>query len=99
MRYKLWWVLAFLLIFADAGITYWAVTSNHAEEANPTVKDAIEEYGLGPALIAGALLRSLSLVLAMVTQVFIPRYKWTMPLIGVTVQAPPVVWNVWLLFF
>lgn len=99
MKYWLWWVLAFLLIFADAGITYWAVTGGHAQEANPTVKDAIEEYGLGIALLGGAVLRSLSLVLAMVVQRWLPRHEWTMPLIGVSVQAPPVVWNVWLLFF
>jgi len=99
VKYKLWWVLAFLLILGDAGITYWAVTGGHAQEANPTVKDAIEEYGLAVALAAGSVIRGLSLVLAMLVQQWLPRHKRTMPLIGVTVQAPPVVWNVWLLFF
>lgn len=97
MKYTFWWILAFLLIFADAGITYWAVTGGHAAEANPTVKDAMDSHGIVAALIGGAALRSASLVLAMVVQRFLPYYKWTMPLIGVTVQAPPVIWNIFIL--
>jgi len=99
MKYKLWWVLAFLLILGDAGITYWAITGGHGEEKNPAVKNAIESVGLPIALLLGVLLRASSLALCIGTQMWLPEYEWTMPLIGVTVQAPPFWWNVAILFF
>lgn len=97
MQYRLWWVLIFLLIFADMGITYWAVTTDRAEESNPAVKEAMEKYGIIAALIGGATVRIASMVLAMVVQKWLPRYKWSMPLIGITAQSPPVIWNVFVL--
>jgi len=97
VKYKLWWALAVLLILTDMGITYWAVTGNHAEEKNPAVLEVADMVGLELALLFGGTARLLSLVLAMWVQTWLPKWKWTMPLIGVTVQAPPVIWNLFVL--
>lgn len=94
MKYLKLWLLVILFAGADVGTTIYGL-SNGESEGNPVVQDAIDEVGVVPALISiklGAVALGAGLYNA------VPDHKWMVPTALLSVWAPVVVWNSWILF-
>jgi hypothetical protein len=93
MKYKLLWAVGVLFILADVGITYWAVTGGHAQEANPNMKAAMEEFGLEAAVAGSVMVRLLMAAPLLFLQRRMEQEEYLMPLVYCGIAIFPVVWN------
>jgi len=94
MKYKILCIIVILLILADGGITYWAVSSGIAEEANPNVVELIEDFGLEKALLYAASVKLATVALGMIVQYKSGIFKWVMPTFMIFTHSIPVIWNI-----
>lgn len=97
---NLLWSVVLLFIVIDAGMTYWAITNGHANEANPNVVNWIEQFGLEAAIGISVIVRGTATALMMGIQRVCPykRLRYLPLLLLLPVAAAPVVWNTFVLF-
>jgi hypothetical protein len=96
MAHKILWICVILLIFIDAGMTYWAITAGEAQEANPIVVEVIESYNLEIAIALSVIIRVAVSGVAIVVFEYFDRHilKLVPAVVLLLVSAAPVIWNI-----
>lgn len=97
MKYRRAWLLAFVCVLIDGGMTYAALEAGVAHEANPVMLDAMEEFGVEQAIVLSILTRFVAFTVAIVVQELAYKFDWLLPLVIVPVAVAPVLWNTWVL--
>lgn len=99
MKYKWFWTLAVLFVLIDGGMTAWALNNGYSEQ-NPTMKDWMDKYGEGPAIVASILIRLLTILFGQVAQLELGfKYVRAIPILFILpASAWPVVHNITVIF-
>lgn len=96
MKYKILWILAFLAIIADFGITILLVQSDEIREANENAVELMEEHGEIGGMLITVLIRYGILFIGMIVQKLCPIHEWIIPTMLLTVSVAPALWNLWI---